>query len=58
MKLPRYSISERYRVVEGLNFRFNEAFRVAAADARSQGRFDEFLGAASMHMDAVMNMDI
>lgn len=44
--------------MEGLNFRFNEAFRVAAADARSQGRFDEFLGAASMHMDAVMNMDI
>lgn len=52
-------LAEGYKwVLEGLNFRFDAQFRADAADARSQGRFDEFLSAASMHMDAVMNMDI
>ena len=45
-------------ILEGLNFRFDAQFRADAADARSKGRFDEFLSAASMHMDAVENMDI
>lgn len=44
-------------VVEGLNFRFDAQFRAATAAARSQGRFEDFLGAASVRTDAVMNMD-
>jgi hypothetical protein len=45
-------------VLEGLNFRFDAQFRTDLADARSKGRFDEFLEANSYQMDAVMNMDI
>lgn len=45
-------------VLEGLNFRFDAQFWADTADARSQGRFDEFLSVNSYHMDAVANMDI
>ena len=52
-------LADGYRwVQEGLSFRFDAQFRTDAADARNQGRFDEFLSAASVQMDAVMNMDI
>lgn len=45
-------------VLEGLDFRFDAKFRTEIADARSQGRFDEFLSATSEYVDALMNMDI
>lgn len=45
-------------VLEGLEFRFDAQFRADAADARNQGRFDEFLSAASIRMDDEMNEDI
>jgi hypothetical protein len=52
-------LADGYRwVLEGLYFRFDAQFRADAADTRSQGRFDEFLSAASIQMDDEMNGDI